>query len=71
MENLKGIYKPSSIVASELLEYNENDDNFKIFSIFSGESIEDHVLRKISQNTKLVFDLLFYLSECFGLFQEW
>ena len=49
VEKLEGIYKPSSFTASELLEYNENDKNFKIFSIFSKTLAEDIVLKIYSQ----------------------
>ena len=39
------------------MEYNENDDNFKIFSIFSPTSVEDLVLRKFSKIGELGFGL--------------
>ena len=69
VEKLKGVYKPYLFVESELLEYNENDDNFKIFSILIPTCLTDVGIRSLTdlvlddlskKNTGLVFDLQRY-----------
>ena len=66
VKNLISIYKPSATDKYEILEYNENDDNFEIFSIFLGISIEDRILERFPQSerggTFSIADYLVYLS---------